>query len=46
MAQTDVTDTYLKNAGFESSPIFDGSNLGTDKNANATICNFAHGFEL
>lgn len=36
MAQTDVTDTYLKNAGFESSPIFDGSNLGADKNANAT----------
>lgn len=36
VAQTDVTDTYLKNAGFESSPIFDGSNLGADKNANAT----------
>ena len=36
MAQTDVTDTYLKNAGFESSPIFDGTNLGTDKKSNAT----------
>ena len=36
VAQTDVTDTYLKNAGFESSPIFDGSSLGADKNANAT----------
>lgn len=36
MAQTDVTDTYLKNAGFESSPIFDGSSLGTDKKTNAT----------
>ena len=36
VAQTDVTDTYLKNAGFESSPIFDGTNLGTDKKSNAT----------
>ena len=36
MAQTDVTDTYLKNAGFESSPIFDGSSLGADKKSNAT----------
>lgn len=36
VAQTDVTDTYLKNAGFESSPIFDGTNLGTDQKANAT----------
>lgn len=36
VAQTDVTDTYLKNAGFESSPIFDGTNLGTDKESNAT----------
>ena len=36
MAQTDVTDTYLKNAGFESSPIFDGSSLGADKKTNAT----------
>lgn len=36
VAQTDVTDTYLKNAGFESSPIFDGMNLGTDKKSNAT----------
>lgn len=36
VAQTDVTDTYLKNVGFESSPIFDGSSLGADKNANAT----------
>lgn len=36
VAQTDVTDTYLKNAGFESSPIFDGSSLGTDKKTNAT----------
>lgn len=36
MAQTDVTDTYLKNAGFESSPIFDGSSLGADKQSNAT----------
>ena len=26
----------LKNAGFESSPIFDGTNLGTDKKSNAT----------
>ena len=31
-----MTDTYLKNAGFESSPIFDGTNLGTDKKSNAT----------
>ncbi len=31
-----MTDTYLKNAGFESSPIFDGTNLGTDQKANAT----------
>lgn len=36
VAQTDVTDTYLKNAGFESSPIFDGSSLGADKKTNAT----------
>ena len=36
MAQTDVTDTYLKNVGFESSPIFDGSSLGADKKSNAT----------
>ena len=36
VAQTDVTNTYLKNAGFESSPIFDGSSLGTDKTTNAT----------
>lgn len=36
VAQTDVTDTYLKNVGFESSPIFDGTNLGTDQKANAT----------
>lgn len=36
VAQTDVTDTYLKNAGFESSPIFDGSSLGTNKTTNAT----------
>lgn len=36
VAQTDVTDTYLKNPGFESSPIFDGTNLGTDKKSNAT----------
>lgn len=36
VAQTDVTNTYLKNAGFESSPIFDGSSLGTDKQTNAT----------
>lgn len=36
VAQTDVTDTYLKNAGFESSPIFDGTNLGSDKKSNAT----------
>lgn len=36
VAQTDVTDTYLKNAGFESSPIFDGSSLGADKKSNAT----------
>lgn len=27
-AQTDVTDTYLKNAGFETSPVFDGTSLG------------------
>lgn len=26
----------MKNAGFESSPIFDGTNLGTDKKSNAT----------
>ncbi len=31
-----MTDTYLKNVGFESSPIFDGTNLGTDKKSNAT----------
>ena len=31
-----MTDTYLKNAGFESSPIFDGSSLGADKKSNAT----------
>ena len=36
VAQTDVTDTYLKNVGFESSPIFDGSSLGADKKSNAT----------
>ena len=36
VAPTDVTDTYLKHAGFESSPIFDGTNLGTDKKSNAT----------
>lgn len=39
VAQTDVTDTYLKNAGFESSPIFDGSSLGADKKSNATATN-------
>lgn len=39
MAQTDVTDTYLKNVGFESSPIFDGSSLGADKKSNATATN-------
>lgn len=31
-----MTDTYLKNVGFESSPIFDGSSLGADKKSNAT----------
>ena len=36
VAQTDVTQQYIKNAGFESSPIFDGTNLGTDKKSNAT----------
>lgn len=35
-AQTDVTSTYLNNADFELSPIFDGTSLGSDKSTNAT----------
>jgi len=34
-AQTDVTDTYITNAGFETSPIFDGTSLGAS-GTNAT----------
>ena len=37
-AQTDVTSTYITNAGFETSPIFDGTSLGSgsDPKSNAT----------
>lgn len=37
-AQTDVTSTYLTNAGFETSPTFDGTSLGSNVNpkSNAT----------
>ena len=37
-AQTDVTSTYLTNAGFETSPTFDGTSLGSNASSksNAT----------
>src|SRR5574344_406463 len=33
---TDVTSTYISNAGFETSPIFDGTSTGTSGSVNAT----------
>ena len=35
-AQKDVTEKYLVNPGFETSPIFDGTSLGADKSETAT----------